>query len=294
MGTVRVLLVLLVVAGAGAHAQAPPADPVQATIVELKRKALAAEDRGQQDRALEYYEQILHLDPDDRTALEQRRSLRDAIAARKQAQDAEAMARAGAEASRRQIRGLLDRARTAVAEAGRTGRATQLRTAEEALASARDLAATSKLAEFDRDLDTLTTVVGRERERQRRRWWEFWGGIGVLVLAGLVAGFFLVWRRPRTLEMIQGPVPGQVFVLRQPTTRVGAQSAEVDWTITDPRRRVSRHHLDVIRNGRHYFVIDHSTNGTFVNGRPLSKGEPVLLKRGDQLGLGGDIVLLFR
>lgn len=100
--------------------------------------------------------------------------------------------------------------------------------------------------------------------------------------------------RVRRLEMIEGPQPGETFQLEKEITTLGAVAAEADWAIPDPSRRMSRRHCDISRSGRHYFLTDYSSNGTFINGKQIAKGEPVLLRRGDRIGLAEDIVLRFR
>lgn len=52
---------------------------------------------------------------------------------------------------------------------------------------------------------------------------------------------------------------------------------------------VSRSHAQVVNDAGCYWVCDlHSTNGTFVNGRKIDKH---LLKDGDRIGIGGDILI---
>ena len=98
----------------------------------------------------------------------------------------------------------------------------------------------------------------------------------------------------RQLEMLEGPQPGETIRLEKETTSLGALPAEADWVIADPSRRISRRHCDISRDGRHYFLTDCSSNGTFINGKPAPKGEPVLLRKGDRIALAENIVLKFR
>jgi predicted component of type VI protein secretion system len=98
----------------------------------------------------------------------------------------------------------------------------------------------------------------------------------------------------RELEMIEGPAPGDVFQLDKEKTSLGAVAAEADIVITDPFRKISRRHCEINRSGKHYFLIDCSTNGTTVNEKPVPKGEAVLLKKGDRIGLAEEVVLRFR
>ena len=98
----------------------------------------------------------------------------------------------------------------------------------------------------------------------------------------------------RQLEMIEGPQPGDAFRLEKETTSLGALAAESDWVIADPARRISRRHCEIARTGRHYFLTDCSSNGTFINGKPAPKGEPVRLRKGDLIALAEDVVVRFR
>jgi hypothetical protein len=100
--------------------------------------------------------------------------------------------------------------------------------------------------------------------------------------------------KPRELEMLEGPAPGDVFQLEKEKTSLGAVAAEADIVIADPFRKISRRHCEISRSGKHYFLIDCSTNGTTVNDRPVPKGEAVLLKKGDRIALADEVVLRFR
>jgi FHA domain len=100
--------------------------------------------------------------------------------------------------------------------------------------------------------------------------------------------------KPRELEMLEGPAPGDVFPLEKEKTSLGAVASEADIVIADAFRKISRRHCEISRNGKHYFLVDCSTNGTFVNDKLVPKGEPVLLKKGDRIALADEVVLRFR
>jgi predicted component of type VI protein secretion system len=123
-----------------------------------------------------------------------------------------------------------------------------------------------------------------------------WSVLGTLAVAALGAGFVWIRRSKRvsTLEMIEGPQPGDVFRLEKETTVIGALEKEADWPIADLSRRVSRRHCEITRSGNRYFLVDVSTNGTWINGRPAPANEPVLLRRGDLIAIADDVVLRFR
>jgi hypothetical protein len=123
-----------------------------------------------------------------------------------------------------------------------------------------------------------------------------WSVLGTMALAALGAAFVWIRRTKRvsTLEMIEGPQPGDIFRLEKETTVIGALEKEADWPIADLSRRVSRRHCEITRSGSRYFLVDVSTNGTWINGRPAPAGEPVLLRRGDLISIADDVVLRFR
>jgi hypothetical protein len=280
--------------GSVAFAQAVPPPPavdqaVQKTIQDLKIQALDAHQRSDLVKERALYVQILHLNPDDPTA---RVELEHLDAERKRKAEEEVRQRLEQNDRRAQtvlIAGALLKAQAALADAKRLGSPDPLDKARQYLGEARAAAGRSTP-----EIDRVALAVQAEGDLQRFRWWELWGGAGLVSAGVLGALVFSFWRRKAVLEIVDGPDAGQAFVLKKPTTTVGALASEVDWVIADPMRKVSRRHCDVVRNGRHYFIVDRSTNGTLLNGQPLPYGEPTLLRRGDRIGLGGEILLQFR
>lgn len=258
-------------------------------ITDLKRKAREAERAGADEQALKIYDEILDLDPDDPLAGSRSEDLRDKIQrARTQADDLD-IERATREAAEARLAALLDRAAQALVEAKGSHAREPLQRAEALLLDARRL-----ITAPDPRLERLEQQAADERRVQRNRAIELWGGIGVLslLLIGGLAIYF--WRRPHSLEMLEGPEPGRLFPLRKDAIVLGALASEADWAIADPMRKVSRRHCEIVKNGRHHFLVDRSTNGTLLNGRPIPPGEPVLLKRGDHIGLGRQVTLRFQ
>jgi class 3 adenylate cyclase len=83
------------------------------------------------------------------------------------------------------------------------------------------------------------------------------------------------------------PVPGRLFV--------GRECAGIE-----PRQRlilgepsISRDHFELRADSEGTRLIDHSTNGTWVNGRRVERGEPVTLADGDRIEVG-ELTLEFR
>lgn len=59
-----------------------------------------------------------------------------------------------------------------------------------------------------------------------------------------------------------------------------------DWVISDPKRTVSKRHCTVERISDGYRVVDGSTNGTSLNGRPVDRNSGQMLRDGDDLAIG--------
>lgn len=81
------------------------------------------------------------------------------------------------------------------------------------------------------------------------------------------------------LVHIQGPMKGEIQEFGEPTILIGRNpSGHVhfpkDMTI------ISRKHAEITREGNRHKLVDHSTNGTFVNGKRI---ETAYLKDGDVL-----------
>jgi two-component system, cell cycle response regulator len=97
-------------------------------------------------------------------------------------------------------------------------------------------------------------------------------------------------RRDRaTLTVLGGVDSGAVVALQQPSTILG-RSSEATLSIEDPS--ISRMHARVVRteDGQHVLEDLGSKNGTFVNGRAVSR---VPLRSGDRVQLGPQLLLLF-
>lgn len=153
---------------------------------------------------------------------------------------------------------------------------------------------------FPKDAETLALKAQADRGlRQLIIYRVALGSLVGIAGVGVLAVAYKTLRkgrgvRVRQLEMVEGPQLGETFRLEKDTTTLGALAAEADWVIADPSRRISRRHCDISRSGRHYFLTDCSSNGTFVNGKPAPKGEPILLRKGDRIALAEDVILKFR
>lgn len=162
--------------------------------------------------------------------------------------------------------------------------------------AARDLDAALRLFPRDPETNALRERVTRELRNQlfRRIALVVLLSAATLALALPLLKTVAKGVQTRELEMIEGPQPGELFRLAKETTRIGSSAADADIVIADPFRNISRRHCEILRNGKHYFLTDCSSNGTSINDRPAPKGEPVLLKRGDRITLAENVVLRLR
>lgn len=161
-----------------------------------------------------------------------------------------------------------------------------------------DFTRAKRLIEEAMKLDPQNGAVAALEQRITREYNDYWilrsikwSALGASALAGL--GLLWAWlKRQRyvgSLEMIEGPQPGETFRLEKERTVLGALPAETDWPIVDLSRRISRRHCEITKMGRRYFLTDLSTNGTEVNGQRVAPSEPVLLRRGDTIALSRSV-----
>lgn len=93
------------------------------------------------------------------------------------------------------------------------------------------------------------------------------------------------------LSIVRGDVAGsdnqRSWTCEGSVGRIG-RSGQSDWVLVDPGRFISSQHARVELEDGHWWVIDTSTNGTYVNlaDEPLGKGGRHRLASGDTLRLG--------
>ncbi|MCZ6560043.1 MAG: type VI secretion system-associated FHA domain protein TagH [Gammaproteobacteria bacterium] len=94
-----------------------------------------------------------------------------------------------------------------------------------------------------------------------------------------------------TLRILQGP--GNL--LETETTKVFddeggtiGRAPGCDWNLPDPENFVSGNHASVIWQDGEFYLIDTSSNGTYINNMPdpIPSGKPLLLTHEDQFGIG--------
>ena len=64
------------------------------------------------------------------------------------------------------------------------------------------------------------------------------------------------------------------------------RATENDWVISDSQRAVSKRHCVIEQVSDGYRIVDTSTNGTSVNGRPVDRNNGNLLRDGDEIAIG--------
>jgi hypothetical protein len=98
------------------------------------------------------------------------------------------------------------------------------------------------------------------------------------------------------LECVEGPCRGQSFPLEKGEIVVGAKAGadSADIVIIDERRKISRRHCTIMQDGKRFYLIDESTNGTHLNGQRIARGALVEFRQGDLISLAEEAVLVLR
>lgn len=85
-----------------------------------------------------------------------------------------------------------------------------------------------------------------------------------------------------SLTVLTGPAFGELFTMHTPVAVIG-RAPECDLRIDDAS--ISRRHAQLMRAGERFRIEDlGSSNGTFVNGKPISG--PTVLSEGDKISFG--------
>ncbi len=135
-------------------------------------------------------------------------------------------------------------------------------------------------------------------------------GIFGFVLASSIIGAYF-WSRSGTplavkpprhahtwvLEGIEGAGRGQVFPLNKSEMIIGSHGppdGTADIVICDAQRKISRRHCSIMQNGKQFYLMDESTNGTKINDRELTKGVLAEFRNGDRISLADEATLVLR
>jgi serine/threonine protein kinase len=112
-------------------------------------------------------------------------------------------------------------------------------------------------------------------------------------------GYAFVGIRPAVLRVIEPvraawemPVRRSPLLLGRARTEEGHRP-DFDMAFYDPEGYVSRRHAQILKARNGYFVTDMgSSNGTYVNDRPIPAHRPWLLRNGDRIAIG-EVVIQF-
>ena len=125
-------------------------------------------------------------------------------------------------------------------------------------------------------------------------------GLGILALLGLAV---LLWRRQRrvrfpVLHVVYGLDQGRLYPVDRDVVRIGGIAQlggqKNDIVIHDVEHMISRFHCEVHKKDGTFYLIDtNSSNGTNVNGEHVRPNQPVVLRKGAKIDLGGSTVLQF-
>lgn len=81
---------------------------------------------------------------------------------------------------------------------------------------------------------------------------------------------------------------GQKMYLEKDITKIGRESAYVDFYVGD-NLQIGRSHAEIVRSGQDFFIKDNnSKNHTYVNRRMVTGGELALLREGDIITLASE------
>ncbi|MDQ3256479.1 MAG: FHA domain-containing protein [Acidobacteriota bacterium] len=135
------------------------------------------------------------------------------------------------------------------------------------------------------------------------------GIFGFVLASSIIGAYFwsrsgtpLAVRPPRhahtwVLEGIEGAGRGQVFPLNKSEMIIGSHGppdGTADIVICDAQRKISRRHCSIMQNGKQFYLMDESTNGTKINDRELTKGVLAEFRNGDHISLADEATLVLR
>jgi hypothetical protein len=103
--------------------------------------------------------------------------------------------------------------------------------------------------------------------------------------------------RQWVLDAIEGPCKGKIFSLEKQELVIGTAGppeGSCDIVICDEQRKISRRHCVIMQDGKRFYLMDESTNGTKINEEEVEKGIWVEFHKGDVISLAGEAVLTLR
>lgn len=277
-------LLWAVLSAASGQTGDPPAPPRSGEDPEISRMLVQALKADDPDQKLKIYDQILAKDPsnaDARNGYERARTAAD------QKRVSEQERRKKTEEDRgRQTRGraALNAAETAFLRRDIGGARARLNEARSLGQSGPDLIRIERLIAGAESRTSVTRNLGM--------------GAGGVVLAGLILWLARLIRKGQPyVELVGAPGRGRRYAIEKDVLTVGAvaeyQGDPIDVVVPDPEKVISRLHCAIHRKGRDFYVVDHSSNGTRLDGREIPKRLLIPLKRGAHIHIGGDYTLKF-
>ena len=270
-----------------AAALGTPTPQARQQIAQLMSQALKTSDPQQQ---MQLYDQVVRIDPNNAAAIQGYREASAKVAAQQASQQQQQVQ------SQQQQQSASERERQvadSLASAQRAFLGGNLKQADQFLSVAERLTPENAMA---RDLRSRINVALSLRHRLM-----FLGaGFGGLALLGSGA---LLWRRRKqvripVLQVVQGLDQGRLYPVDRDVVRIGgiAQSGgqKNDIVVRDVEHLISRFHCEVHKRNGNFFLIDtNSSNGTNLNGERVRPNQPVALRKGARIDLGGSAVLRF-
>jgi hypothetical protein len=252
----------------------------------LMSRALSATDPQQQ---MLYYGQVVQIDPTNAAAVQ---GFKDAQARLEATQSAQQQAQTREQQQQQDTSSREEQTNSALVQAQSSFLAGDLSAASSSLSVAERLSPANPVV---RDLRSRINSA----RSLRNRLYLLGGGAGLL---GLIAAAGLWLRRRRqhryaVLEIARGLNTGRTFPLDKDVVRIGAVQQDGgqknDFIVQDVEHQVSRFHCEVARKDGQFFITDlRSSNGTRVNGQPLTAGSPAPLRKGSRITLGDTVELV--
>lgn len=270
-----------------AQALGAPTPQARERIASLMSQALKTQDPQQQ---MQLYDEVVRVDPGNAAAVQGYKEAEAKVAAQQaqaQQQQAQTQQQVVSESERdRQVSQSLDSAQKAFLGGN-------LKQADASLQIAERLAPSNPLAH-----DLRARINAALSLRHRLTFLA--SGAGILALLG---GGGLFWRLRRqvrvpVLQVVQGLDQGRQYPVDRDLVRIGGIAQDGgqknDIVIRDIEHMISRFHCELHRKDGDFFLIDrNSSNGTRINGHATPPNQPVALRKGAKIDLGGSTVLRF-
>jgi len=101
----------------------------------------------------------------------------------------------------------------------------------------------------------------------------------------------LAAKRAAVMQVVDGVGRGKLVTIDNQRAifkvgaAAGAEGENNDLVLNDTANLISRYHCTLVRRDGDYYLVDASMNGTTLNGKPVKRGEHVLLDDGDEITL---------